>query len=159
MARPPGSGNEFHVVIESPSTIGGEQSAHLQPCKGTHRTKTRQVVARWPSVSLYVDMESTVDDLYALRRAIAVIVHARHNFDDLTTADIVRLDAAVRHLSRSRKQMHGTLAASVDAFSTAPDPAGRSTVRAIDHLAESEAVNHTQPRRAPFSTRAELQRR
>jgi len=89
-------------------------------------------------------MESTVDDLYALRRAIAVIVHARHNFDDLTTAHIVRLDAAVRHMSRSRKQMHGTLAANADAlFSTAPDPAGSRTVRAIDQIAEIASVTES----------------
>ena len=89
-------------------------------------------------------MESTVDDLYALRCAIAVIVHARHNFDDLTTADIVRLDAAVRHMSRSRKLMHGTLAANADAmFSTAPDPAGNRTIRAIDHLTELASVTES----------------
>jgi len=89
-------------------------------------------------------MESTVDDLYALRCAIAVIVHARHNFDDLTTADIVRLDAAVRRMSRSREQMHGTLAANADAmFSTVADPAGSRTVRAIDHLAELASVTES----------------
>ena len=89
-------------------------------------------------------METTVDDLYALRCAIAVIVHARHNFDDLTTADVVRLDAAVRHMSRSRKQMHGTLAAMADAmFSTAADTSGSRTMRAIDHLAELASVSES----------------
>ena len=89
-------------------------------------------------------METTVDDLHALRRAIAVIVNARHNFDDLTTAHIVRLDKAVRHMSRSRKQMHGTLAANADAmFSTAPDPAGRRTVRAIDQIAEIASITES----------------
>ena len=48
------------------------------------------------AVSLYVDMESTVVDLYGLRCAIAVLVHARHNIDDLTTAHLLRFDAAIR---------------------------------------------------------------
>jgi hypothetical protein len=94
------------------------------------------------AVSLYVDMESTVVDLYGLRCAIAVLVHARHNIDDLTTANLLRFDAAIRNMSRNRKQMQGALAANTNAiFSTDPDPAGRRTVQAIDQLAELAHVS------------------
>ena len=87
-------------------------------------------------------MESTVVDLYGLRCAIAVLVHARHNIDDLTTAHLLRFDAAIRNLSRNRKQMQGALAANTNAmFSTDPDPAGRRTVQAIDQLAELAHVS------------------
>jgi len=87
-------------------------------------------------------MEPTVIDLYGLRCAIAVLVHARHNIDDLTTAHLLRLDAAIRNMSRSRKQMQGALAANTNAMlSTEPDPAGRRTVKAIDQLAELAHVS------------------
>ena len=86
-------------------------------------------------------MESSVVDLYGMRCAIAVLVHARHNIDDLTTAHLLRFDAAVHHMSRSRTQMHGALAANADAmFSTDSEPAGRRTVRAIDQLADLASV-------------------
>ena len=87
-------------------------------------------------------MESSVVDLYEMRCAIAVVVHARHNIDDLTTAHLLRFDAAIRHLSRSRKQMQGALATNTNAmFSTDADPAGRRTVRAIDQLADLAQVS------------------
>ena len=93
-------------------------------------------------VSLYADMESSVIDLYGMRCAIAVLVHARHNFEDLTTAHLLRFDAAIRHMSRSRKQMQGALAANTNAmFSTDADPAGRRTVQAIDQLADLAHVS------------------
>ena len=94
------------------------------------------------SVSLYADMESSVVDLYSLRCAIAVLVHARHNIDDLTTAHLLRFDAAIRHMSCSRKQMQGSLATHTNAmFSTEADPAGRRTVQAIDQLADLAHVS------------------
>ena len=94
------------------------------------------------SVSLYADMESSVVDLYGLRCAIAVLVHARHNIDDLTTAHLLRFDAAIRHIGRSRKQMQGALATNTNAmFSTDADPAGRRTVQAIAQLADLAHVS------------------
>ena len=82
-------------------------------------------------------MKPTVVDLFKLRCAIAVLLHACHHIDDLTTTNLVTLDNAVRHLSRFRSQMHGDFAANTDALlSTDLDPAGRRTIDAIGQLAQ-----------------------
>ena len=81
-------------------------------------------------------MKPTVVDLFKLRCAIAVLLHACHHIDDLTTTEMVRLDNAVHHLSRFRSQMNGDLAANTDALlSNDLDPAGRRTIDAIAQLA------------------------
>lgn len=87
-------------------------------------------------------MDSDVVDMYGLRCAIAVLVHARHNIDDLTSAHLVRFDAAVRTLSRRRKELNGSLASDTTAMlSPEPDPNGSRTVAAIDNLADLAHVS------------------
>lgn len=87
-------------------------------------------------------MESSVVDLYGLRCAVAVLVHARHNVHNLTTAHIVRMDSAVGHLKRTRREMRGALRSNTLAvLSAEPDPSGRRTVGAIDQLAALAYVN------------------
>lgn len=87
-------------------------------------------------------MESSVVDLYGLRCAVAVLVHARHNVHDLTTAHVVRLDSALRHLKRTRGEMGGTLRTSTLAvLSAEADPGGCRTLGAIDQLADLAHVN------------------
>ena len=82
-------------------------------------------------------MKPTVVDLFDLRCAIAVLLHGCHHFDDLTTPNLLRLNNAVRHLSRFRSQMNGAFAANTDALlSNDLDPAGRRTITAIEQLAE-----------------------
>ena len=81
-------------------------------------------------------------DLYGLRCAVAVLVHARYNIEDLTTAHVVRLDSALKHLKRTRGEMGGALKASTLAvLSAEADPGGRRTVGAIDELADLTHVN------------------
>ena len=81
-------------------------------------------------------MKPSVVDLLELRCDIPVLLHACHHIDALSTTDLLRLDSAVRHISRLRSQMHGEFAANVDALlSTDPDPAGRRTIDAIERLA------------------------
>lgn len=87
-------------------------------------------------------MESSVVDLYGLRCAIAVLVHARHNVHDLTTAHVVRLDSALRHLKRTCGEMDGAMKSNTLAvLSAEADPGGRRTVSAIDRLADLTCVS------------------
>lgn len=87
-------------------------------------------------------MEPSVVDLYGLRCAVAVLVHARHHVHDLTTAHVAHLDAAIGHLKRTRSEMGGDLKSSAMAvLSAEADPAGRRTVRAIDRLADLAHVD------------------
>ena len=82
-------------------------------------------------------MKPSAVDLFELRCAIAVLLHACDHIDDLSTTNLVRLDNAVRHISRFRSQMNGDFAANTDALlSTDLDPAGRRTIDAIGQLAE-----------------------
>ena len=82
-------------------------------------------------------MKPSAVDLFELRCAIAVLLHACDHIDDLSTTNLVRLDNAVRHISHLRSQMHGDFADTTDALlSTDLDPAGRRTITAIEQLAE-----------------------
>ena len=87
-------------------------------------------------------MESSLVDLYELRCAVAALVHARHNIDDLTTAHVLRLDAALRHLKQTRNAMGGALrTCTLAVLSAEADPGGRRTRDAIDQLGELTHVN------------------
>ena len=75
-------------------------------------------------------------DLYALRCAVAVLVHARRHINELDDPQLRRVDRAVGHLSQIVETLHGDLAAATGwLLSAEPDPGGARTVRAIDRLA------------------------
>ena len=85
-----------------------------------------------------------VVDLYGLRCAVAVLVHARHDPYALTDSQVRRLDAAVRYLADSVTALNGELASQTTTLlAPDPDPGGQRTVRAIDRLAELTHVERT----------------
>ena len=88
-----------------------------------------------------------VVDLYAIRCAVAALVHARHHIDQLAPTHIARLDTAVRHLADIAGDLNGDLATAVG-WLLAPDADidGQRTVHAIDRLA---ALTHVDPAAAP----------
>ena len=91
---------------------------------------------------LYSVMDQAVVDLYGLRCAVACLVHARDNIDHLTTAHVVRFDAAIRLMSRARKSTTAAIAASTERLlSPSEDRHGERTAAAIDRLAELVNVN------------------
>jgi hypothetical protein len=77
-----------------------------------------------------------VIDLYTIRCAVAVLVHARRHHHQLQRAGIDRVDDAVTHLAHVARHLHGDLAAALrELLDPGIDPAGQRTVRAIDRLA------------------------
>jgi hypothetical protein len=90
-----------------------------------------------------VDRRAVVD-LFAIRCAVAVLVHVRHHLDRLDRSWIRRVDAAVGQLADASGQLHGDLAAAArQLLDPAIDPGGQRTVRAIDRLAALMHVNQT----------------
>ena len=81
-------------------------------------------------------------DLYALRCAIAVLVHARRHIKELDDPQLRRVDRAVGHLGRVVETLHGDLATATGSLlSPDPDPGGTRTVRAITQLAHLTHVD------------------
>jgi len=89
----------------------------------------------------------TVIDLFAFRCAVAVLVHARHNIDALTSPHVHRVNDALRHLDDQVDDLAGDAKRHTAAvLSSEPDPNGLRTVQAIDSLAVLANVNeHTAP--------------
>jgi hypothetical protein len=88
-----------------------------------------------------------VVDLYTLRCAVAVLVHARRHVDVLDDRQLIRVNQAVGHLSQVADDLHGDLATATRwLLSPDPDPRGARTVRAITRLA---ALTHVDDAAAP----------
>lgn len=78
----------------------------------------------------------TVIDLFAFRCAVAVLVHARHNIDALTSPHVHRVNDALRHLDDQLPDLAGDAKRHTAAvLSEAADTQGLRTIRAIDSLA------------------------
>jgi hypothetical protein len=87
---------------------------------------------------------SGVLDLYALRCAVAVLVHARHHVLELDDHHIARVDTAIKHVIDVAGDLNGELAAATGwLLSTDADPGGHRTLRAIDRLASLTHVDVT----------------
>jgi hypothetical protein len=85
---------------------------------------------------------SGIVDLYTLRCAVAVLVHARCHVDVLDDRQLIRVDQAVGHLSQVAHDLHGDLATATQwLLSPEPDPEGARTVRAITRLAKLTHVD------------------
>lgn len=105
------------------------------------RHQRRDNVPAPPGDCLYDGMDSAVVDLYGLRCAVACLVHARDNISDLTTAHLIRFDAAVRLLTRSRKSLDGPIGANTERLlSRSEDRYGDRTMTAIERLAKLTQV-------------------
>ena len=90
---------------------------------------------------------SGIVDLYTLRCAVAVLVHARRHIDVLDDRQLSRVDHAVGHLSHVAADLHGDIAIATRwLLSPDPDPGGDRTVRAITRLA---ALTHVDDAAAP----------
>ena len=108
-------------------------------------------------------MSSDVVDLYALRCAIATVVHARDHLDELDRPRLIQLDSAVSHLASIAASLHGEMASATRALlSDQPDPGGRRTISSIGHLAHLTHVDaFSAPAlasRLPSATRPKQQR-
>lgn len=87
---------------------------------------------------------SGIVDLYNLRCAVAVLVHARRHINVLDDRELSRVDQAVGHLHHVADDLHGDLAtATRSLLSPDPDPGGARTVRAITRLADLTHVDDT----------------
>ena len=81
-------------------------------------------------------------DLYALRCAVAVLVHARRHINELDHPQLQRVDCAVGHLSHVVEDLHGDLATATGwLLSSEPDPGGTRAIRAITRLAALTSVD------------------